>query len=91
MPDHFGQCKRLLACGVRYVSKHTETSRTLLPIRDANSEEKISESCATKKSEASLRKVKIYESLISEEDWDAHTSEIVLGKPLIYNGEFHSL
>ena len=42
---------------------------------DTQSEAKVSESCQAKK-DKSLRKVKIYESLLADDDWDAHTSNV---------------
>ena len=65
---------------VNVTSKPQPNSRASLQIRDAASEERASESCATKKTDTTLKKVKIFESLIHEDEWGAHTSNIDLGK-----------
>lgn len=49
-----------------------------MSIRDVVSEAKASDASLSKQKESSLRKVKIYESLMQDEEWDAHTSVSVM-------------
>ena len=67
----------VLKCDVR--GKTSNHSRVPLPTRDAVSEPKASESRMAKKNENSLRKVENFESLMEEDDWDAHTSDLYTG------------